>query len=99
MEEKFKAVCCVCNKECEVPFNPKNPKTVKCRSCYKQEVQDAFDGNIKTDTRDITMKIMAECIEDIESIMKEGVNHITTPEQKQAFVCSLFIQRCRLEVR
>ncbi len=32
--EMHKAVCAECNKECEVPFKPREGRPVYCRECY-----------------------------------------------------------------
>ena len=34
--EKFKAVCSECGKECEIPFEPKEGRPVKCNDCFKK---------------------------------------------------------------
>jgi len=33
-QEKHKATCSECGKECEVPFKPTAGKPVYCRDCY-----------------------------------------------------------------
>lgn len=33
-QEKHKAICSKCKKECEVPFKPTEGKPVYCRECY-----------------------------------------------------------------
>jgi len=35
-QEKHKAVCSKCKKECEVPFKPRPGSEVFCQECYKQ---------------------------------------------------------------
>ena len=35
-QEKHKATCSECNKECEVPFKPTAGKPVFCRDCYRK---------------------------------------------------------------
>ncbi len=34
--EKFKAICAECGKECEIPFEPKEGRPVKCNDCFKK---------------------------------------------------------------
>lgn len=34
--EKFKAICSECGKECEVPFEPKEGRPVKCNDCFRK---------------------------------------------------------------
>ena len=34
--EKFKATCADCGKECEVPFEPKEGRPVKCNDCFRK---------------------------------------------------------------
>jgi CxxC-x17-CxxC domain-containing protein len=36
MEGKFKAVCSECGEECEIPFEPKEGRPVKCNNCFKR---------------------------------------------------------------
>ncbi|HDL02358.1 MAG TPA: hypothetical protein ENH20_00825, partial [Candidatus Pacearchaeota archaeon] len=33
---KFKAVCSECNEECDIPFEPKEGRPVKCNECFKR---------------------------------------------------------------
>lgn len=35
----FTATCAECQKECEVPFEPKGEKPVYCNDCYKKHQQ------------------------------------------------------------
>lgn len=39
----WKAVCSACGKECEVPFEPKEERPVKCMECYKASRKDNFN--------------------------------------------------------
>ena len=34
--EKFKAVCSECGSECEIPFEPKEGRPVKCNDCFRK---------------------------------------------------------------
>ncbi|MBI2564917.1 DNA-directed RNA polymerase [Candidatus Woesearchaeota archaeon] len=34
--QKFKAVCTDCKAECEVPFEPKQGRPVRCMPCHKK---------------------------------------------------------------
>ena len=34
--KKFKAICSECGKECEVPFEPKQGRPVKCNDCFRK---------------------------------------------------------------
>lgn len=34
--EKFKAVCAECGRDCEIPFEPKEGRPVKCDDCFKR---------------------------------------------------------------
>lgn len=34
--EKFKAVCADCGKECEIPFNPREGRPVRCDECFRK---------------------------------------------------------------
>lgn len=93
MEEKHNAVCCVCGKDCEVPFKPKNPKSVKCRDCYKNEQTPETEPK---DTRERTKKILGDCIDDVLDLCQDsGMGNA----EIQAFICTLFIQRCRVELK
>ncbi|MCD4771362.1 hypothetical protein K8R30_03020 [archaeon] len=43
--EKFKAVCSECGEECEIPFEPKEGRPVKCNDCFKRgRPQRGFGG-------------------------------------------------------
>jgi len=43
--EKFKAVCSECKAECEIPFEPKEGRPVKCNDCFKKgRPQRDFNG-------------------------------------------------------
>lgn len=33
-KEMFKAVCAECQKECEVPFQPRDDRPVYCKECF-----------------------------------------------------------------
>jgi len=35
-QEKHKAVCSACKKECEVPFKPTEGRDVFCQDCFKK---------------------------------------------------------------
>ncbi len=35
--QMFKAVCSECGKDCEVPFQPTEGKTVKCLDCFRKD--------------------------------------------------------------
>ena len=97
-EEKHKAICCVCHKECEVPFKPRNPKTVMCGDCYKKKQNE----QLKPSTREQTNQIMAECIEDIAELCfksESGLGKTFKPEEMQALISTMFIQRCRAEIK
>ena len=37
LQEMHKATCASCNKECEVPFEPKEDRPVYCRDCFQKE--------------------------------------------------------------
>jgi CxxC-x17-CxxC domain-containing protein len=34
---KFKAVCSKCGQDCEVPFEPKEGRPVKCSDCFRKD--------------------------------------------------------------
>jgi CxxC-x17-CxxC domain-containing protein len=34
-QEKHKAICAECGKECVVPFEPKGDRPVYCQECYR----------------------------------------------------------------
>ena len=36
-QEMHKAICASCNKECEVPFEPKEDRPVYCKECYSKQ--------------------------------------------------------------
>ena len=43
---KFKAVCSECGKECDIPFEPKEGRPVKCNDCFKKgRPQGGFNNN------------------------------------------------------
>ncbi len=95
--EKHKAICCVCHKDCEVPFKPKNPNTVMCGACYK----NSQAGIPKPSTREQQNKIMKECIDDIRAFNPRDGNGDAYfgISEEQALISTMFIQRCRAEVR
>ena len=35
-QRKWKATCSDCGQECEVPFEPKPGKAVRCKDCFKK---------------------------------------------------------------
>ena len=35
-KEMFKAICGECQKECEVPFKPRNDRPVYCKDCFQK---------------------------------------------------------------
>ncbi|MBT6690561.1 DNA-directed RNA polymerase [archaeon] len=35
-QEKHKAICTACKKECEVPFKPTEGRDVFCQDCFKK---------------------------------------------------------------
>lgn len=56
--EKFKAVCSVCNEECEIPFNPTEGRPVKCNDCFRKN--RGANPNINRERRDFDV-ICADC--------------------------------------
>lgn len=63
--EKFKATCAECGRECEIPFEPKEGRPVKCNDCFKKSRSQnrGFGGNRGFDRnrrRDIDVTC-AEC--------------------------------------
>ena len=34
--EMHKAICAECNKECEVPFKPRDDRPVYCKDCFSK---------------------------------------------------------------
>jgi len=34
--EVFKAICAECNRECEVPFKPREDRPVYCKECFSK---------------------------------------------------------------
>ena len=67
MEEgkKFKAVCAECGEECEIPFEPKEGRPVKCNDCFRRgRPQRGFGGNRggfdRNKKRDVEV-VCAEC--------------------------------------
>ena len=58
--EKFKAVCAECGEECEIPFEPKEGRPVKCNECFKRSrPKRKFDGD-RNRRRDVAV-VCAEC--------------------------------------
>ena len=55
--EKFKAVCSECGEECEIPFEPKEGRPVKCNDCFKRSRPQ---GGFKKKRRDVEV-VCAEC--------------------------------------
>lgn len=45
----FKAVCSECGKDCEVPFEPEEGKSVKCKECYIKNRPRRFNRNRRFD--------------------------------------------------
>lgn len=41
--EMHKAVCSSCNKECEVPFKPKEDRPVYCKECFMKQKEEEED--------------------------------------------------------
>ena len=42
----FKAVCSECGKECDIPFEPKEGRPVKCNDCFRKgRPQRGFNNN------------------------------------------------------
>lgn len=35
--KKFKAICSECDRECNIPFEPKEGRPVKCNDCFKKK--------------------------------------------------------------
>jgi len=56
----FKAVCSECGEECEIPFEPKEGRPVKCNDCFKRgRSQRGYGGN-RNRRRDVAV-VCAEC--------------------------------------
>ena len=56
----FKAVCAECGEECEIPFEPKEGRPVKCNDCFRRgRPQGGFGGGGNT-RRDVEV-VCAEC--------------------------------------
>lgn len=60
--EKFKAVCSECGEECEIPFEPKEGRPVKCNDCFKRgRPQRGFGGRDNHKQRRDFNVVCAEC--------------------------------------
>ncbi len=46
-QEKHKAVCAKCKKDCEVPFRPTEGRDVFCNECFQDQKQGNFGGSEK----------------------------------------------------
>ena len=57
---KFKAVCSECNEECDIPFEPKEGRPVKCNECFKRGLPQRGFGNNDRPRRDFDV-ICADC--------------------------------------
>ena len=58
--EKFKAICAECGKECEIPFEPKEGRPVKCNDCFRRGRPQGRFGGGQQRRRDVDV-ICAEC--------------------------------------
>jgi len=56
--EKFKAVCSECGEECEIPFEPKEGRPVKCNDCFRKGRPKRDSGSNWRKDIDVTC---AEC--------------------------------------
>jgi len=77
MEERkmYKAICSDCGKECEVPFEPTEGKSVRCQECFrKNRPQRRFGGNrrfggsrdFNRGPREMHKAVCAECGKECE---------------------------------
>ena len=58
--EKFSAVCSECGEECEIPFEPKEGRPVKCNDCFRRGRPQRNFGGDRNKRRDVAV-ICAEC--------------------------------------
>ena len=58
--EKFKAVCSECGEECEIPFEPKEGRPVKCNNCFRRSRSQRNFGGERNRRRDVAV-VCAEC--------------------------------------